>query len=70
MRRIYITGAAGFIGFHLARFLLAEGFRVHGHDGMTEYYDVTLKRRRLAELMPHPGFRCAISPKNAPCLNA
>jgi UDP-glucuronate 4-epimerase len=56
MRRIYITGAAGFIGFHLAERLLQEGFRVHGHDGMTEYYDITLKRRRLAMLLQHPGF--------------
>ena len=56
MRRIYITGAAGFIGFHLAELLRAEGFRVHGFDGMTEYYDVTLKRRRLAVLSQHPGF--------------
>ena len=50
MRRVYITGAAGFIGFHLARHLMDEGFLVHGFDGMTEYYDVNLKRRRLALL--------------------
>lgn len=56
MRNVYITGAAGFIGFHLAKLLLDEGFRVHGYDGMTEYYDVTLKRRRLAILQQHPGF--------------
>jgi UDP-glucuronate 4-epimerase len=56
MQRIYITGAAGFIGFHLARLLLDQGFLVHGHDGMTEYYDVTLKCRRLALLQQHPGF--------------
>ena len=48
--KILITGTAGFIGFHLARLLLAEGFRVHGYDGMTDYYDVTLKQRRHAML--------------------
>ncbi|WP_343116607.1 NAD-dependent epimerase/dehydratase family protein [Ostreiculturibacter nitratireducens] len=56
MRRAYITGTAGFIGFHLARLLLDQGWRVHGFDGMTDYYDITLKRRRHAILMQSPGF--------------
>ena len=56
MRRVYITGVAGFIGFHLAKLLLDEGFVVHGMDGMTEYYDVTLKQRRLAGLKQNSGF--------------
>ncbi|GHD98392.1 UDP-glucuronate 5-epimerase [Defluviimonas sp. 20V17] len=56
MQRILITGTAGFIGFHLARLLLAEGFRVHGFDGMTDYYDVALKRRRHAILLQSPNF--------------
>lgn len=55
-RNVLITGTAGFIGFHLARLLLAEGFRVHGYDGMTYYYDVTLKQRRHAMLLQHPAF--------------
>lgn len=55
-RRILITGTAGFIGFHLAGLLLAEGFVVHGYDGMTNYYDRNLKRRRHAILHEHPNF--------------
>ena len=55
-RRVLITGTAGFIGFHLARLLLDEGFRVHGYDGMTDYSDVALKRRRHAMLLQTPGF--------------
>jgi UDP-glucuronate 4-epimerase len=56
VQRIFITGTAGFIGFHLARLLLAEGFRVHGYDGITDYYDVTLKQRRHAMLLQDPNF--------------
>jgi UDP-glucuronate 4-epimerase len=54
--RVLITGSAGFIGFHLARLLLAEGAQVHGFDAMTDYYDVGLKRRRHAILSQSPGF--------------
>ncbi len=53
---VFITGTAGFIGFHLARLLLAEGFRVHGYDGMTDYYDVRLKQRRHAMLRQNEAF--------------
>ena len=42
MRTVMVTGTAGFIGFHLAKHLLAEGFRVVGYDGMTDYYDVRI----------------------------
>ena len=56
MTRVMITGTAGFIGFHLARLLLAEGFSVHGYDGMTDYYDVALKRRRHQMLLQSPNF--------------
>ena len=57
MQRIFITGTAGFIGFHLARLLLDEGFTVAGFDGMTDYYDVRLKQRRHQMLLQSPGFR-------------
>jgi UDP-glucuronate 4-epimerase len=48
--RFLITGTAGFIGFHLAKRLLADGHEVQGVDGMTPYYDVELKKARHAEL--------------------
>ncbi len=44
--RIFITGTAGFIGFHLAKRLLDDGHSVHGYDGMTQYYDLSLKHSR------------------------
>lgn len=54
--RFFITGTAGFIGFHLARRLLDDGHTVVGYDGMTPYYDVALKRRRHEILAENPGF--------------
>jgi len=55
-KRFLITGTAGFIGFHLANLLLEQGFEVRGYDGMTDYYDVNLKRRRHAMLLQQPNF--------------
>ncbi len=54
--KIFVTGTAGFIGFHLARRLLADGHTVTGYDGLTNYYDPSLKRARLAILAEQPGF--------------
>ena len=56
MKRILITGTAGFIGFHLAKLQLEEGFVVQGYDGMTDYYDVSLKQRRHQMLAEHSQF--------------
>ena len=53
---ILVTGAAGFIGFHLARRLLEKGNQVIGVDNLNPYYDVTLKRARLDRLKPLNGF--------------
>ena len=53
---ILVTGAAGFIGYHLAARLLAEGRLVTGVDNLNTYYDPRLKRARLKRLAAHPGF--------------
>jgi len=53
---ILVTGAAGFIGFHVARQLLAEGKPVVGLDNLNSYYDPTLKQARLALLQGQSGF--------------
>jgi UDP-glucuronate 4-epimerase len=56
---ILVTGAAGFIGFHLARRLLAGGRTVHGLDNLNNYYDPGLKQARLGELRGNPKFHFA-----------
>jgi UDP-glucuronate 4-epimerase len=59
--RYFITGTAGFIGFHLARRLLESGHVVSGFDGMTPYYDVRLKQARHAALKQFPNFSCRVA---------
>lgn len=56
LKRVFVTGTAGFIGFHLAKLLLEEGVEVQGFDGMTDYYDVQLKKDRNAQLDAYPAF--------------
>ncbi|MDH4344660.1 MAG: NAD-dependent epimerase/dehydratase family protein, partial [Nitrospira sp.] len=53
---ILVTGAAGFIGFHVAKRLLDRGDQVIGLDNINDYYDVRLKQARLAQLTPHERF--------------
>jgi UDP-glucuronate 4-epimerase len=65
---VLVTGAAGFIGFHAAERLLAEGEQVIGVDNLNEYYDVRLKHARLTQLKRYPGFtfvQCDIADADA-----
>ena len=69
-RHVLITGTAGFIGFHLARRMLADGWRVTGMDAMTTYYDVALKQARHAILRESPNFRAVAGRIESPGLIA
>lgn len=53
--QVLVTGVAGFVGYHLAKRLLADGLDVYGIDNLSDYYDVNLKKARLAQLT-HPRF--------------
>lgn len=55
-RRVLLTGAAGFVGFHVTLALLARGVEVLGIDNLTPYYDPALKQARLDQLLPREGF--------------
>jgi UDP-glucuronate 4-epimerase len=55
-KRNFVTGTAGFIGYHLADLLLREGHKVAGYDGLTDYYNVSLKEQRHSKLNQHEGF--------------
>jgi UDP-glucuronate 4-epimerase len=57
MKKILVTGAAGFIGYHLSRRLLEEGRDVVGLDNMNDYYDPVLKEARLSRLTPYVNFK-------------
>ena len=57
MKSYVLTGAAGFIGYHLSKYLLDRDIRVVGLDNLNDYYDVQLKRDRLANLTGHANFQ-------------
>lgn len=57
MRNVLVTGAAGFIGFHLSQYLLSRNEQVFGIDDLNNYYDVNLKLARLAQLQKQPNFQ-------------
>ena len=57
MPKVIVTGVAGFIGYHVAKRLLADGVEVIGVDNLNDYYEVSLKEARLADIGPASGFQ-------------
>lgn len=55
--QVLVTGAAGFIGYHVSQRLLQEGIQVFGIDNLNDYYAIDLKKSRLAELEPNQSFQ-------------
>ncbi|MCX8012438.1 MAG: GDP-mannose 4,6-dehydratase, partial [Desulfobacterota bacterium] len=55
--KVLVTGVAGFIGFHLSRRLLEDGYEVVGIDNLNDYYDVELKKARLSQIENQPNFK-------------
>ena len=66
MQKLLVTGAAGFIGFHVAKRCLQAGIEVVGLDNLNEYYDVTLKRARLEQLEGFDNFEFVKMDLSAP----
>ena len=56
MEKVLVTGSSGFIGMHLCRDLLNDGYIVKGIDNMNDYYDVSLKKARLNLLSAYDNF--------------
>jgi len=56
MERILVTGCAGFIGMHLTKSLLQDGYSVYGIDNINNYYDQNLKKNRVKKLLNHKNF--------------
>ena len=56
-KNVLVTGAAGFIGFHLCRQLIDAGVQITGIDNLNSYYDVRLKQDRLDQILPSPNFK-------------
>ena len=57
MQKAIVTGSSGFIGYHISKRLLDDGFEVIGIDSMTDYYDLSLKRSRQKMLRRYTNFK-------------